>query len=136
MKENKLTPKQKAFADYYIQSGNATDAAIKAGYNKKTAKQTGYENLTKPYIKSYIEKRMKEIESDRIATAEEVMKFLTSVMRGEVKDQFELDPSLQDRLKASDMLAKRFGLYTKDVDSELKEKSRKILQVKVIKNAR
>lgn len=136
MKENKLTPKQKAFADYYIQSGNATDAAIKAGYNKKTAKQTGYENLTKPYIKLYIEKQMKEIESDRIATAEEVMKFLTSVMRGEVKDQFELDPSLQDRLKASDMLAKRFGLYTKDADSELKEKTRKVLQVKVVKNDR
>lgn len=136
MKENKLTPKQKAFADYYIQSGNATEAAIKAGYNEKTAKQTGYENLTKPYIKSYIEKRMKEIESDRIATAEEVMKFLTSVMRGEVKDQFELDPSLQDRLKASDMLAKRFGLYNKDNDSELKEKTRKVLQVKVVKNDR
>lgn len=136
MKENKLTPKQKSFADYYIQTGNATDAAIKAGYNKKTAKQTGYENLTKPYIKLYIEKQMKEIESDRIATAEEVMKFLTSVMRGEVKDQFELDPSLQDRLKASDMLAKRFGLYTKDADSELKEKTRKILQVKVVKNDR
>lgn len=136
MKENKLTPKQKYFADYYIQTGNATDAAIKAGYNKKTAKQTGYENLTKPYIKLYIEKQMKEIESDRIATAEEVMKFLTSVMRGEVKDQFELDPSLQDRLKASDMLAKRFGLYTKDADSELKEKTRKILQVKVVKNDR
>lgn len=135
MKENKLTPKQKAFADYYIQSGNATDAAIKAGYNEKTAKQTGYENLTKPYIKAYIEKRMKELESDRIATAEEVMKFLTSVMRGEVKD-LELDPSLQDRLKASDMLAKRFGLYNKEADSDLKEKTRKVLQVKVVKNDR
>lgn len=136
MKKIDLTPKQKAFADYYIQSGNATEAAVKAGYNEKTARQTGYENLTKHYIKSYIETRMKEIESERIATAEEVMKFLTSVMRGEIKDQFELDASLQDRLKATDMLAKRFGLYTKDADSELKGKSRKVLQVKVVKNDR
>ncbi|MEG0398368.1 MAG: hypothetical protein RR656_04700 [Cetobacterium sp.] len=48
----------------------------------------------------------------------------------------EFDTSVQDRLKAADMLAKRFGLYTKDVDSELKEKTRKVLQVKVVKNDR
>lgn len=67
--DKKLTPKQKAFADYYIETGNATEAAIKAGYSEKTAKVTGYENLTKPYLKSYIDKRMKELESARIADA-------------------------------------------------------------------
>ena len=63
----KLTPKQKAFADYYIELGNATEAAIRAGYSKKTAKEVGYENLTKPHIKSYIDEKMQNIESDRIS---------------------------------------------------------------------
>lgn len=53
----KLTEKQKRFADYYIETGNATKAAVKAGYSRKTAKETGYENLTKPHISSYIEER-------------------------------------------------------------------------------
>ncbi|MEG0730694.1 terminase small subunit [Cetobacterium sp.] len=136
MEELKLTLKQKAFVDYYIERGNATEAAIKAGYSKKTARVIGQENLLKPAIKKHIEEHLKKIESERVATSEEVMKFLTSVMRGEVKDQLEFDTSVQDRLKAADMLAKRFGLYTKDVDSELKEKTRKVLQVKVVKNDR
>ena len=79
----KLTIKQKAFADYYIQLGNATEAATKAGYSEKTAAVIGTENLTKPNVKSYIDKRLKQIESERIADAKEVMEYLTSVMRGE-----------------------------------------------------
>lgn len=59
---DKLTPKQKAFCDYYIELGNATEAAVKAGYSKKTAKETGYENLNKKLIKEYIEKGLKEKE--------------------------------------------------------------------------
>ena len=74
----KLTIKQKAFADYYIELGNATEAAIKAGYNPKTARQIGSMNLTKVDIKSYIDERMKGIESDRIAKAEEVLAFLSA----------------------------------------------------------
>ncbi|MGL5099090.1 MAG: terminase small subunit [Cetobacterium sp.] len=138
MKEISLTPKQKAFADYYITLGNATEAYMKAYVCKKesTARTNASRLLTNANVIEYIKNKMKHLESERIATAEEVMKFLTSVMRGEIKDQFELDASLQDRLKATDMLAKRFGLYTKDVDSELKGKSRKVLQVKVVKNDR
>lgn len=136
MKELKLTLKQKAFADFYIECGNATEAARRAGYSKKTANRIATENLSKPVIKKYIEERLKQMDSERVATSEEVMKFLTSVMRGEVKDQLEFDTSVQDRLKAADMLAKRFGLYNKDADSELKEKTRKVLQVKVVKNDR
>ncbi len=52
----KLTPKQKAFADYYIQTGNATEAAIKAGYSKKTARFIGNENLTKLTSKTILMK--------------------------------------------------------------------------------
>lgn len=111
-----MNDKQKKFCDYYLESGNATEAAIKAGYSKKTARQTGSENLSKPYIKAYIEQRQKEIESARIASITEVMQFYTSVMRGEIKDQFELDATLQDRIKAGNELMKRLDI-SKDKDT-------------------
>lgn len=104
-----LTPKQKAFADYYIETGNATEAARKAGYRESSARQIGTENLSKPYISAYIAERMAEIDSARVADADEVIRFYTSVMRGEVKDQFGLDASLADRLKAGDSLMKRYA---------------------------
>lgn len=104
-----LTLKQKAFADFYIETGNASEAARKAGYSKKTAPFIGAENLKKPQISAYISGRMKEIEEGRIASADEVVMFYTSVMRGEIKDQFGLDPSLADRLKAGDSLMKRYA---------------------------
>lgn len=113
---DKLSPKQKAFADYYIKSGNATESAITAGYSKKSARQVGSENLSKPYIKSYIDTRMKEIESKRIASGEEVLRYLTSVMRGELKDQFEFDASLQDRTKAAELLGKRYNLFKEQIE--------------------
>lgn len=102
-----LTPKQKAFADEYIICGNAAESARKAGYSKKTAEVTGRENLRKPTILQYIAERTKPLEDKRIADADEVMRFFTSVMRGEVKDQFGLDPSLKDRTDAAKELAKR-----------------------------
>lgn len=102
-----LTPKQKAFADYYIECGNATEAARKAGYSEKTCRSIGAENLTKPDISAYIAERMQPIEKDRIASADEVLAFFTSVMRGEVKDQFGLDAALSDRLNAGKELMKR-----------------------------
>lgn len=114
----KLTLKQKKFADEYIISGNATQAAIEAGYSKKTAYQTGAENLRKPQIKSYIDERLKEIESKKTATHQEVIEYLTSVMRGEQREQtligrgqgFQeatyIDVSAKDRLKAADLLNK------------------------------
>lgn len=116
--DKKLTPKQRAFCDYYIETGNATEAAIKAGYNKKTARQIGSMNLTKVDIKAYIEERLKEIESKRIADGKEVLQYLTKVMRGEEKDQFGLDASLQDRTKAAELLGKRYRLFVDKVEME------------------
>lgn len=104
-----LNERQKAFADYYIQTGNATEAAIKAGYSEKTAYSIGNENLKKPEISAYISERMAEQSKKRVADANEVIEFYTAVMRGEVKDQFGLDASLSDRLKASDALMKRYN---------------------------
>lgn len=102
-----LTPKQKAFADYYIELGNASEAARRAGYSKKTAYSIATENLKKPEISEYIAERMQALEADRVASADEVVKFFSSVMRGEVKDQFGLDAALSDRIKAGVELMKR-----------------------------
>ena len=121
MMDNKMTPKQKAFADYYIETGNATEAARKAGYSEKSSRQVGSENLSKPYIKAYIDERLKEMEAKRIASGEEVLQYLTSVMRGEIRDQFELDPSLQDRTKAAELLGKRHGLFKDKVEATVTE---------------
>ena len=104
-----LTPKQKAFADAYIECGNQTEAARRAGYSEKAARQIGGENMTKPAVSAYIKSRMDELEARHVATADEVMRFYSAVMRGEVKDQFGLDASLQDRLNAGKELMKRFA---------------------------
>ena len=102
-----LTPKQKAFADYYIECGNSTEAARKAGYSEKTSRSIGAENLTKPDISAYIAARMQAQNEARVASADEVLQFFSSVMRGEVKDQFGLDAALSDRLNAGKELMKR-----------------------------
>lgn len=102
---DKLTPKQQAFADYYIECGNAAEAARRAGY--KCAEQQGKENIRKPTIAAYIADRTRPTAEKRIATGDEVMEFFTMVMKGEVKDAFDLPPSLQDRLNAAKELAKR-----------------------------
>lgn len=102
-----MTPKQKAFADYYLECGNASEAARKAGYSKKTAYSIGTENLQKPVISAYIKERMAAQDAQRVASADEVLRFYTSVMRGEVSDQFGLEAALAERLKAADALMKR-----------------------------
>lgn len=104
----KLTPKQKAFADEYLICGNATEAAKKAGYKEKAAYAMGAENLRKPQISAYIAERQKQIEDSRIADIKEVMEFYSSVLRGEVKDQFDMDAALSDRLAAGRELMKRY----------------------------
>ena len=104
-----MTPKQKKFCEYYIQSGNAADAARKAGYKSKRADAIGYENLRKPEISAYIAKRSGNQDKELVADADEVLRFYSAVMRGEVKDQFGLDASLTDRLKAGDALMKRYA---------------------------
>lgn len=78
-----MTEKQKRFCDEYLTDLNATQAAVRAGYSKKTAYSIGEENLRKPEIKEYIEKRMAEKESQLIANQDEVMRYLTAVMRRE-----------------------------------------------------
>lgn len=116
----KLTPKQKAFVDYYIENGgNATQSAIKAGYSQKYANTNANKLLQNTTISKYIEERNKLIESKRIASITEVKEYWTRVMRGEEKDQFGLDASLQDRNKAAESLAKTYGMFINKIDADV-----------------
>ena len=114
----KLTSRQQRFADEYIISGNAMQSAVKAGYSKKYAKSDSHKLLENTGIKSYIDERLKEIESEKTASIKEVMEYLSSVMRGEHKEQTligrgqgfqeitNISVSAKDRLKAADILNK------------------------------
>jgi phage terminase small subunit len=104
-----MTPKQKAFADYYIQTGNATEAARRAGYSENNVGENAAKTLKTPKVTQYIAERMAQQDKSRVADANEVIEFYTAVMRGEVKDQFGLEASLSDRLKAGDSLMKRYA---------------------------
>lgn len=90
-----LTEKQKRFCDEYLIDLNATQAAIRAGYSEKTARQTATENLSKPYIREYIDKRLAEKDAELIADQDEVLKYLTSVMRREKNEHIVVTTSDQ-----------------------------------------
>lgn len=131
------TEKQKRFIDYYIETGNATEAAKKAGYSRKTAKAAGYENLTKPYLKSAIDERLKALEEKRVADAREVLIHLTAALRGEIEEEvivcegvgegvskartIKKHLSARDRLKAAELLMRRYGLAMSDIEQEEKK---------------
>lgn len=129
----RLTQKQRLFADEYIKSGNATQSAIKAGYATKSAQRMGSENLSKPVIKSYIEAKMAEIESHKIADAKEVLEFYTRVLRKEETEPeklmdedgsehfYDREPSLKDRLNAAKELMKRYPLDDPVVKVQLRK---------------
>lgn len=106
---NSLTEKQKRFIDYYIETANATKACEMAGYKGKNLNRLGSENLSK--LDKFIKVKLEEKEEQRIASQDEVLRYLTKVMRGEEKDQFGLDASLQDRTKCAELLGKRYGTF-------------------------
>lgn len=118
MRKKKLSDKNKAFAEYYLSSLNAYESAIKAGYSENYAKASSYKLLDNDGIKQYIAERMEEASKKRIASAEQVMLYLTNVMFGEEKDQFGLDASISDRNKAAEMLGKIHGLFKEKKSNE------------------
>lgn len=133
----KLTNRQKAFADYYIELGNATEAARRAGYKGKNVNKIASENLAKLDIKQYIDERMALIESKRIAKAEEVLQYLTRVLRGEETEQvvviestgdfmsearlIDKELSAKDKLKAAELLGKRYRLFVDKVEANVNQ---------------
>lgn len=106
----RLTPKQKAFAEEYVKNGgNATQAASAAGYSKKTAQRTGSENLSKPLISAYIAELQAEIEQQKgrdIMSLAEIQERRSKIGRGEVQDSLGFAPDFSDQLKAMDALEK------------------------------
>lgn len=121
-----LTPKQKAFADEYLKCGNATEA-YKIAYgckNDVTAGTNAHKNLKKPKISAYIEERQKQVEDARIADVSEVLQFFSSVMRGEIKDAFDMDAGISDRISAGRELMKRY----EKVDGGKKEEISEMLK--------
>src|SRR5690625_788991 len=122
MKNRKLTPKQQAFADYYIETGNATQAYLKAYKNvtkETTANTNGSRMLRNAKVKAYIDERMKEIASKRIMGATEALELLTSIARGEVIEEVvvssfdgvekvEKIPDIRVRQRAAEELLKRY----------------------------
>ena len=132
----KLTEKQRRFVDYYVETGNASEAARRAGYAEKAAYRTGSENLRKPQVKAAIDARLKELEDKRIAKADEILQFLTSTLRGEVKEErvvvegtgegrsdariITVQVSARDRLDAAKSLLKRYPMQLDAKEQKLK----------------
>ncbi len=122
-----LTDKQKRFCEEYIVDSNATQAAIRAGYSERTANEQGARLLAKDSVKTYIKELMDDRKSDTIASAEEVMRYLTSVIRGKsvshvlARDELgaerivEKPPDEKERLKAAELMGKRHQLFTDKV---------------------
>lgn len=130
--KNNLTIKQKKFADEYIISGNAYKSAIEAGYSKSYAKGNVVKLLENVSVKAYIDERLKELDDKAIAKQEEVLQYLTAVMRGQSKSAVVVieglgeglsearlinkTPDEKDRIKAAELLGKRYGAFTEKVD--------------------
>ena len=134
----KLTLKQKKFADEYIISGNIEQSAINAGYSANYARSQSHKLLANVGIKSYIDERLAKLESEKIATQEEVLQYLTSVMRGEKTESLlvldgegtqkviETVPNVQARTRAAELLGKRYGTFTDrvDINAQIASKSK------------
>lgn len=125
-----MNARQKRFCDEYLIDCNAKQAAIRAGYSPKTAYSIGNENLNKPELKAYIEAELEKIHSAKIADATEVLEYLTGVMRGKHTEQVlkligegvqvisDIDVSAKERLKAAELIGKRYGLFTDKMNLE------------------
>lgn len=130
-----MTKKQQRFADEYIIDLNATQAAIRAGYSRSSAKQAGQRILTYDDVRKYIQGQLDKLHSSKVADAQEVMEHLTSVMRGETTEEVVVVEGCgegvseakilnkgvgeRDKLKAAELLGKRFGLFKERVDLDM-----------------
>ena len=130
-----MTDRQKKFADEYLIDTNATQAAIRAGYSEKTAYSQGQRMLKNVEVKTYIEEQLDKIHSEKVADAKEVMEYLTSVLRGESLSEIvvvegdgdgcssarrmDKAPDEKEKLKAAELLGKRYGLFKDNVALEV-----------------
>ena len=125
--EKELNQKQKMFCREYAKTGNGTQSAIKAGYAERCADVTASQLLRNPKIAKEITRLNEKCEKKSIMSANEVMEMFTKIANGEIKDQFGLDASLNDRIKALQELAKR----TVDIENRLKGNPDSVMQIKI-----
>ena len=130
---SKLNEKQKAFADYYIESLNAYESAIRAGYSEAYAKSQSYKLLENVGIKNYIDERMESKDNYRIASQDEILQILTDIARGITEEEVvqfsqlgeELrttrKPTIKDRMKASELLGKRYRMWVDKVEANVNQ---------------
>lgn len=126
-----MNARQKRFCDEYLIDCNATQAAIRAGYSPKTAKVTGAKMLTNANLKAYIDEQLERIHNEKTADAQEVLEYLTAVMRGQHTEQTlqligdgvqkiaDIDVSAKERLKAAELIGKRYGMFKDNVGVDL-----------------
>lgn len=126
-----MNARQKRFCDEYLIDCNATQAAIRAGYSPKTAKVTGAKMLTNANLKAYIDEQLERIHNEKTADAQEVLEYLTAVMRGQYTEQTlqligdgvqkiaDIDVSAKERLKAAELIGKRYGMFKDNVGIDL-----------------
>lgn len=130
-----MKDRQRRFADEYLIDLNAEAAAVRAGYSPRYARGNAYKLVARSGIKEYIEKRMAEKESELIADQNEVLRYLTAVMCGESTSEeiivegigdgrskarkLEKTPSEKDRLKAAELIGKRYGLFTDKIETDV-----------------
>lgn len=133
--EEYMTDRQRRFVEEYLIDLNATQAAVRAGYAANVANRTGSRLLTKVDIKKAIEERMESKNSELIASQDEVLKYLTAVMRGTAEAEeivvvmnndgtteprkVTKHPSEKDRLKAAELIGKRYGTFTDKIQAEI-----------------
>lgn len=110
-----LNQRQIRFVQEYMKTNSVRQSAVVAGYSPKTAQAQGGRLLQNVKVKAYIEAINERLDSDKIADIQEVMEYLTSVMRGEKKDQFDLDAALSERTKAASELAKRLDVRSRNL---------------------
>lgn len=136
--EHKLTVKQQAFADFYIELGNATEAYLKAYPNVKkeaTARAAGSRMLTNVSVKSYIDNRMEELKSQKVADQQEILELLTAIARGETTSATlrgigegaqtideDMPPTTAERIKAAELLGKRYRMWVDKVETNSETK--------------
>lgn len=126
-----MNARQRKFCDEYLIDCNAKQAAIRAGYSEKTAYSIANENLKKPELKAYIDEQLERLHNEKTADSQEVLEYLTAVMRGEHKEQTlqligegvqkiaDIDVSAKERLKAAELIGKRYGMFKDNVNVDL-----------------
>ena len=123
----RLTERQRRFCEEYLIDGNASQAAIRAGYSKRSATVVSTTLMKNPQVQAYLKKLLDELHSAKVADAQEVLEYLTSIMRGEQREQTlqlvgdgmqditSIDVAAKDRLKAAELLGKRYGIFKENV---------------------